>query len=167
MGVVAASDMGRDGQEVVKEVKESRFRSRWESQEVMLDRERRSCQDGFMTQKNREALFDLLTLSIYADAHVSLTEERLVESAFIAEGWDSEYPKSLFIEESFARAREAADSDDAIFDYINEKAQVFTTKASQKEVLGVVKNILKGDGETPEENEFYSLLVQALPKPTK
>ncbi len=120
-----------------------------------------------MTQKNREALFDLLTLSIYADAHVSLTEERLVESAFIAEGWDSDYPKSLFIEESFARAREAADSDDAIFDYINEKAQVFTTKATQKEVLGVVKNILKGDGETPEENEFYSLLVQALPKPTK
>jgi hypothetical protein len=120
-----------------------------------------------MTQKNREALFDLLTLSIYADAHVSLTEERLVESAFIAEGWDSDYPKSLFIEESFARAREAADSDDAMFDYINEKAQVFTTKTSQKEVLGVVKNILKGDGETPEESEFYSLLVQALPKPTK
>ncbi|MCX6838142.1 MAG: hypothetical protein NTX35_10075 [Verrucomicrobia bacterium] len=120
-----------------------------------------------MTQKNREALLDLLTLSIYADAHVSLTEERLVESAFIAEGWDSDYPKSLFIEESFARAREAADSDDAMFDYINEKAQVFTTKTSQKEVLGVVKNILKGDGVTPEENEFYSLLVQALPKPTK
>jgi hypothetical protein len=48
--------------------------------------------------EKREALFDLLTLSIYADAHVSLTEERLVESAFIAEGWESEYPKSLFIE---------------------------------------------------------------------
>ncbi|MFN0079140.1 MAG: hypothetical protein ACKVY0_21975 [Prosthecobacter sp.] len=120
-----------------------------------------------MTQKNREALFDLLSLSIYADAHISLTEERLLESAFIAEGWDSEYPKSLFLEESFARAREAADSDDAMFDYINERAQVFTTKAAQKEVLGVVKNILKSDGETPEENEFYSLLVQALPKPTK
>jgi hypothetical protein len=130
----------------------------------MLDRARGSCQNDFMTQKNREALFDLLTLSIYADAHVSLTEERLVESAFIAEGWDSEYPKSLFIEESFARAREAADSDDAMFDYINEKAQVFTTKAAQKEVLGVVKSILKSDGETPEENEFYILLVQALPK---
>lgn len=117
-----------------------------------------------MTQKNREALFDLLSLSIYADAHISLTEERLLESAFIAEGWDSEYPKSLFLDESLARAREAAESDDAMFDYINEKAQAFTTKASQKEVLGVVKNILKSDGETPEENEFYSLLVQALPK---
>lgn len=117
-----------------------------------------------MKQPQREALFDLLTLSIYADAHVSLTEERLLESAFIAEGWESKYPKSLFIEESFARAREMAESDDTMFDYINERAQAFTTKAAQKEVLGVVKNILKSDGETPEENEFYSLLVQALPK---
>ena len=117
-----------------------------------------------MTQPQREALFDLLSLSIYADAHISLTEERLLESAFVAEGWDSEYPKSLFIDESLARAREAAESDDAMFDYINEKAQVFTTKTSQKEVLGVVKNILKSDGETHEENEFYNLLVQALPK---
>lgn len=117
-----------------------------------------------MTQPQREALFDLLTLSIYADAHISLTEERLLESAFIAEGWDSEYPKSLFIDESFARAREMSESDDSMFDYINERAQAFTTKSAQKEALGVVKNILKGDGETPEENEFYSLLVQALPK---
>ncbi len=73
-----------------------------------------------MNQPQREALFDILSLSIYADAHISLTEERLLESAFVAEGWDSEYPKSLFIDESLARAREAAESDDAMFDYINE-----------------------------------------------
>lgn len=120
-----------------------------------------------MNQPQREALFDILTLSIYADAHISLTEERLLESAFIAEGWDSKYPKNLFIEESFARAREMADSDDTMIDYINERAQVFTSKAAQKEVLGVVKNILKSDGETPTENEFYSLLVQALPRTSK
>ena len=86
-----------------------------------------------MTQKSREALFDLLTLSIYADAHISMTEERLLKSAIISKGWKSEYPKSLFIDESFARAREAADSDDAMFDYISEKAQAFTTKAAQNE----------------------------------
>lgn len=140
------------------------MRSRWESKEVMLDREWACWQSSCMKQPQREALFDLLTLSIYADAHVSLTEERLLESAFIAEGWESKYPKSLFIEESFARAREMAESDDTMFDYINDRAQAFTTKGAQKEVLGVVKNILKSDGETPEENEFYSLLVQALPK---
>ncbi|MFO1484357.1 MAG: hypothetical protein U1F71_13445 [Verrucomicrobiaceae bacterium] len=120
-----------------------------------------------MTQKQREALFDLLTLSMYADAHISLREEHLAESAFIAEGWESEYPKSLFIDESFARARAMSESDDTMIDYMNERAQAFTTKEAQAEVLGVIKNILKSDGEKPAENEFYSLLVQALPKTTK
>jgi len=54
-----------------------------------------------------------------------------------------------------------------MIDYMNERAQAFKTKASQKEVLGVVANILKSDGEKPAENEFYSLLVQALPKATR
>ena len=112
-----------------------------------------------MNQPQREALFDILSLSIYADAHISLTEDRLLESAFVAEGWDSEYPKSLFIDESLARAREAAESDDAMFDYINEKAQAFTTKTAQKEVLGVVKNILKSDGETHEAVSYTHLDV--------
>ena len=78
-----------------------------------------------MTQLQREALFDLLTLSIYADHHISLTEEALVESAFIAEGWESEYPKSLFLEKSFARARVAADSDEAMAAYLAERAAAF------------------------------------------
>lgn len=117
-----------------------------------------------MTQAQREALFDILTLSIYADAHISLTEEMLLESAFIAKGWTSEYPKSLFIEESFARAREIAEEDDATFDYLTERAAVFTTKTAQAEALGIVKNILERDGMTPDENEFFSLLIQAMPR---
>lgn len=120
-----------------------------------------------LTQSQREALFDLLTLSLYADAHISLKEEHLLDSAFIAEGWEAKYPKSLFIEQSFARAREMADTDDTMIDYMTERAQAFTSKASQKEVLGVVKNILKSDGESATENEFYNLLVQALPKAGK
>ncbi len=117
-----------------------------------------------MTQPQREALFDLLALSIYADAHVSLAEEDLLQQAFVKKGWKSDYPKDLFIEESFARAREAAESDETVFDYLNESAAVFSTKAVQKEVCDVVKKILEGDGMTAEENEFYNLLTQSLPR---
>lgn len=117
-----------------------------------------------MTQPQREALFDLLALSIYADAHISLAEEDLVQQAFVKKGWKSEYPKNLFIEESFARAREAAESDESVFDYLNESAAVFTTKASQKEVCDIVEKILESDGMTAEENEFFNLLTQSLPR---
>jgi hypothetical protein len=116
-----------------------------------------------MTQPQREALFDLLALAIYADAHVSLAESDLVKQTFVTRGWKSSFPKNLFIEESFARAREAADSDDAMADYLMEKAAAFTTAASQKEACAAVKKILESDGETAEENEFYNLLIQSLP----
>jgi len=117
-----------------------------------------------MTQVHREALFDILSLAIYADAHISIAEEDLLQQAFIAKGWKSEFPKSLFVEESMARAREAADSDDAVMDYLMDRAEVFTTKAAQAEACAVVKGILEGDGMTADENEFYNLLIQALPK---
>eukprot|EP01031_Cornospumella_fuschlensis_P000368 gene368-466_t len=99
-----------------------------------------------MTQIQREALFDLLTLSIYADHHVSLTEETLLESAFIAEGWESEYPKNLFLDKSFARARTAADSDEAMAAYVAERAGTFDDVSSQVEAYGVVKNVVTRDG---------------------
>ncbi len=117
-----------------------------------------------MTQAQREALFDLLALSIYADAHISLVEEDLIQSAFVSKGWKSEYPKSLFIEESFARAREVAESDDTVMDYLTERSAAFTTKTAQAEVLGIVKNLLERDGMTADENEFFNLLIQAMPK---
>jgi hypothetical protein len=117
-----------------------------------------------MTQPQREALFDLLALSIYADAHISLAEEDLLQQTFVKKGWKSDYPKNLFIEESFARAREAAESDETVFDYLNESAAAFTTKASQKEVCDIVEKILESDGMTAEENEFFNLLTQSLPR---
>lgn len=116
-----------------------------------------------MTQEQREALFDILALAIYADAHVSLVEEDLVKQTFVKKGWDSTRPKSLFIEESYARAREAAESDDAMMDYLAERAAAFTTKTAQKEACTTVKKILESDGETAEENEFFNLLIQSLP----
>lgn len=117
-----------------------------------------------MNQPQREALFDLLTLSIYADHHISLTEEALLESAFIAEGWESEYPKSLFLEKSFVRARVAADTDDAMAAYLAERAGVFDDEASQAEVYGVIKNVVTRDGLVADDVKFLSLLKAALPK---
>ncbi len=117
-----------------------------------------------MTQTQREALFDLLALSIYADAHISLAEEDLLKQAFVKKGWKSTLPKQHFIELSFARAREAADSDDSMIDYLTERAAAFDTRKSQKEACEVIKNILEADGETAEENEFYALFEQCLPQ---
>lgn len=117
-----------------------------------------------MTQKQREALFDLITLAPYSDAHLSITEENLSESAFIAEGWESEHPKSLFLEQSLARARAAADSDEATEAYISRCAALFTDHASQMEAYGVVSGVISRDGLNANENAFLAKLKKALPK---
>ena len=117
-----------------------------------------------MTQKQREALFDILTLSIYSDSHIALEEERLLELAFVAEGWESEHPKSLFLDQSGARARAAAESDEAMGAYITQRAATFTTAETQHEALGVVKNVIGRDGLVPAENAFLAKLAAAFPK---
>lgn len=116
-----------------------------------------------MTQKQREALFDLITLALYSDNHISIQEEVLAESAFIAEGWESEYPKNLFLEKSFARARETSDSDEAAAAYVAERAALFTDEASQHEAYGVVQGIISRDGLAPGDAAFLSTLKNALP----
>ena len=117
-----------------------------------------------MTQDQREALFDLITLAPYADSHLTLREEELCESAFVAEGWESEHPKSLFLDQSLARAREAADSDDAMDAYIQQLAAKFSDEASQKEAYGVVHGIIARDGVNSAESQFLALLQQAFPR---
>lgn len=117
-----------------------------------------------MTQKQREALFDLITLAPYSDAHLSLAEETLAESAFIAEGWESEHPKSLFLEQSIARARAAAESDEAMGQYIARRAALFTDHGSQTEAFGVVKGVISRDGENSNEHAFLLKLKAAFPK---
>ena len=116
-----------------------------------------------MTQKQREALFDLITLAPYSDAHLSLAEEALADSAFIAEGWESEHPKSLFLEKSIARAREAAESAEATDEYIAHRAALFGDHGSQTEAYGVVKGVISRDGLNVEESAFLKKLKDAFP----
>jgi hypothetical protein len=117
-----------------------------------------------MTQPQREALFDILALAIHADAHVSLAEADLAGLAFVKRGWKSAEPKGQFIEASLERALEIADSDDAMMDYLAERADVFSSASAQKEACAVLKSILEADGMPVEDNEFYHLFVQALPR---
>lgn len=117
-----------------------------------------------MTQKQREALFDLITLATYADGHISIREEELAESAFVAEGWESEYPKNLFLEKSIARARTAMESADSADAYLAQLAAAFTDHGSQTEAFGVVQGIISRDGLSAADNLFLSKLRHAFPK---
>lgn len=116
-----------------------------------------------MTQDQREAVIDLLLLSIYSDSHISLTEEEALERTIAELGWDSTFPKDLFIQKAAPLARAASDSTEATKAFIFDRAARFTTSPAQFQAYNFVHQVLSPDGVAPPERGFLSLLSNAFP----
>lgn len=116
-----------------------------------------------MTQPQREALIELLLLAIHTDSHISLTEEEALERAIAEQGWDSEYPRNLFLEKAAAAARAASESEESIKDFVKQRAAFFTTAPAQAAAYSVVHQVLSPDGVAEEEHAFLARLNKAFP----
>lgn len=119
-----------------------------------------------MNQTQREAIIELLTLAIYTDAHLSLQEDELLEATIATLGWESEFPKALFVEKAWVAARNAADTTEATTAFVQQRATLFPQSPSQSVVYSLVHQTLAADGLNPEENTFLKLLNDSFPKPT-
>jgi hypothetical protein len=118
-----------------------------------------------MNQTQREALIELAFLAIYSDSHISLKEEELLETAIAAQGWSSEYPKSLFVEKASALARAATDSEDSMKAFISERAAAFTSPVTQAAAYDILHQILSTDGIATTERAVLKRLNKAFPVP--
>ena len=116
-----------------------------------------------MTQAQREALLDLLILSIFTDSHLSLKEDDTLQASFESVGWDALKPREIFICNSMNRARKASDSDAATTTYVSSRAASFTDAASQATALRLIQSVLAGDGITPSETAFLDRIRAAFP----
>ena len=116
-----------------------------------------------MTQPQREALIGLLILAIHTDAHISLSEEEVLERTIDEQGWDSSFPKSLFLEKVAAAARVASESEEGTKAFIKERAAHFTTAPAQAAAYSVIHQVLSPDGVATEEHAFLSQLNKAFP----
>lgn len=116
-----------------------------------------------MKQSQREALIDLLLLAIYTDSHLSLSEEEALNQAIDQQGWDSEFPRDLYLQRATAAARAAAESGDAINDYIRQRAALFTSAPAQAQAYSIIHQVLSPDGLASTEQSFLSRLNKAFP----
>jgi len=119
-----------------------------------------------MTQTQREATIELLTLAIYTDAHLSLQEDALLESTIATLGWESVFPKQLFIEKAWVAARNAADNADSTAAFVQQRTLLFTTAPSQSTLYSLVHQTLVADGLNADENAFLKLLNDSFPTPS-
>lgn len=115
-----------------------------------------------MTQQSREAIIDLLFLSLYIDDHLSMAEDTALESALVSLGWDDGQPKDIFLLNAFARARDASASEEKIHEFIDERVALIQEDGQEATALEWLGKVLAADGLAQSEEQFLHRLHDRL-----
>jgi len=67
-----------------------------------------------MTQKQREAIVDLLLLGMFADGSLKATQDQKLLSVIDEIGWQSYQTPDLYFQAAIAKARDASDTEEGI-----------------------------------------------------
>ena len=113
-----------------------------------------------MNQSSREAIIDLLFLSLYLDDHLSLAEDDVLSNALDRLGWDSLQPREAYIWKAFSGARGAYDSLEKVRAFIDERAETIIRDGGQAEALTWLTRVLGADGISPTERHFLNRLEE-------
>jgi uncharacterized tellurite resistance protein B-like protein len=111
-----------------------------------------------MTQNSRQAIIELLFLAIYADDHVSLAENEVLDKAIEALGWESEQPREEFLAATFAAVKEAHADAAKEYEYFSQHAATIKAAGEQADALTWLTKVLAADGTSSEENYLISRL---------
>ena len=115
-----------------------------------------------MNQTSREAIIELLFLSLYLDDHLSMAEDAVIEDALVSLGWESEKPKDICILNAFARARRAIASEEATEAYIGDRVAVIQKDGQELVALEWLGKVLAADGLSQPEERFLQRLHDRL-----
>jgi hypothetical protein len=115
-----------------------------------------------MTQESREALIELLFLSLYLDEHLSLTEDEVLGKALESLGWDSPKPRESFILSAFAAARNASNCAAETDAFLATRAALIKSDGQQGPAMTWLHRVLASDGISPQEQLFLTSLEKRL-----
>ncbi len=115
-----------------------------------------------MTQNSREALIELLFLSLYLDNHLSLAEDGVLTDALNHLGWDTLRPRETFIFQAFANAREAAGEPAKVEEFLSKRAEVIRADGAVPQSYTWLTKVLGADGISPAEERFLHRLEKKL-----
>jgi hypothetical protein len=115
-----------------------------------------------MHQKSREALIDLLFLSLYLDDHLSLAEDEVLSLALDSLGWEAASPREIYIYRAFSSAREAAACPLKTEEFLTSRADRIKEHGEAGNALTWLSRILASDGLTHTEQRFLGQLEERL-----
>ena len=115
-----------------------------------------------MTQDSRQALIELLFLSLYLDDHLSLAEDNVLNEALESLGWESPQPRDHFIFAAFAAAREASANLEKTQKFVIARADLLTRDGEEASGITWLNKVLGADGFSPSEKYFLGKLEARL-----
>jgi hypothetical protein len=112
--------------------------------------------DGF-TQTEREAIVDLLHFCMYADKHIAISEDDMIEKVARTMNWDPKISYEYYEGKSTGTARAALADEDARSKFMKDLHDRLKSKESRSFALKVADDLMKVDGEK-KQVEFDVLL---------
>ncbi len=116
-----------------------------------------------LSEKQKEALMDLLVVGMYADRNLASAEDLYALRLLKMFEFSSEEEQRRFYDGSFARASRHTGSAEAMNAYVKELSASFSTRESRQNVFEILLELLRSDGKlTAEESELLSSLKQVF-----
>lgn len=115
-----------------------------------------------MTQNCREALIELLFLSLYLDDHLSMAEDEMLNDALESLGWESPEPREKFVPSAFAAARQATSSLGETEEFVRSRADLIKRNGEEAAAITWLSKVLGADGISPTESYFLGKLETRL-----
>jgi len=115
-----------------------------------------------IAQSEREAIVDLLLLAIYADNHISLDENQVLEDGLSDLGWDSGTSVSMYVNTANTKARNALSDETSHAEFMDSVTTRLNSATSKEKALGLLTELFEADGTSVAEEDFYKTLETKL-----
>jgi len=115
------------------------------------------------TDKQKQALMDLLVMGMYADHNLASPEDACAQRLLDSMQFPSAYERDNFSDAAFTRVSQHTGSQEAIQAHITRLAADFPTPELRREVYDKLQDLLTSDGRvTTEESQLLSAVKAAF-----
>jgi hypothetical protein len=115
--------------------------------------------------RQKQALLDLAMLAMYADGHLTFSEDERVLRLLTAMGFTTEYDREKHFDASVSRVSRHSTTSAAACAHAAALAKAFTTPEQQRQVQAILDDVVSSDRTvTPQESKFLSAVKEALDK---
>ncbi len=117
--------------------------------------------DG-LQQPQREALIDLLVLSMYIDNALSLSEDAVLRARVDTFSWEDSSDVEDYVDRAVGRVRVIKGSPESVTDFLVSVNERLETYEARLLAFGLCERLLTADGRVETEKAFLEQVRQAL-----